>query len=167
MNSANYFLTEDGVISRLDTYWDKLSNLTIRLDNTTKNLAKRLFYSLVASLFLIVIVFWLDLERSISLTVLSLFSLLAVTLAVAQLTTFLEFVDLKKRGMILHDELSRELEYGLDSHLEEEVSVEERIILSNFLLSCELPINPYLYLCLLALLPLMHGIFFGFYYLYL
>ena len=167
MNSANYFLTEDGVISKLDTFWDRLKILTAKLENTTKNLAKRLFYSLVASLFLIVIVFWLDLGKSISLTALAVLSLSAITLSVAQLTAFLEFIDLKKRGMIIHNELSRELEFGLEGTLDDEVSVEERIILSNFLLACELPMNSYLYLGLLTLLPVMNIIFFGFYYFYL
>ena len=167
MNSANYFLTEDGVISKLDTYWDRLKLLTTKLENTTKNLAKRLFYSLVVSLFLIVIVFWLDFEKPVSLTILALLSLSAITLSVTQLTAFLEFIDLKKKGMIIHNELSRELEFGFEGSLDEEVSVEERIILSNFLLACELPMNSYLYLGLLTLLPIMNIIFFGFYYYYL
>lgn len=166
MNSTNYILTENGVISKLDTYWDKLKIITEDLENLTRNLAKWLFYSFIASMFLIVFIFWLDLDKSVSLVVLSMITLAAISFSISQLISYLEFSELKKKGRILHDELSNELEYGPENSLEE-ISVEERIILSNFQLACELPINPFIYLGLLVLLPLVNIVFSVIYYIYL
>ncbi len=166
MNSANYFLTENGVISKLDSYWDKLESLTTQLENATKHMAKKLFNSFIGTMLFIVIIFWLNLEYTLGLTLLALVILGAISLAATQLNSFMEFMDLKKKGMILYEELNRELEQGFDELLDEEISVEERIILSNFLLACELPMNTYLYLALLGLLPLISLGLFIFYYLH-
>ena len=69
--------------------------------------------------------------------------------------------------MILYNELSREVEWNYDNNYVEDLPVDERILLSNFLLACELQLNAYVYLSLLALLPFINIAFFVFYYLYM
>ena len=167
MNGANYFITQDGIISKLDSYWDQLREVTNHLENISKNIVKKLFNSFLGSLLFIILIFWLDLGKDFSLIVLSLITLGTIALAVVQITAYLEFVKIKKKGMILYNELSREVEWNYDNNYVEDLPVDERILLSNFLLACELQLNAYVYLSLLALLPFINIAFFVFYYLYM
>lgn len=167
MNITNYYLTEEGIINRLETYWDKLRDLTNQMEDLSKNVLRYLFGSFSMGLFVVSLIFWLDLPRQSSLVFLSLISLIILSLALLQFANYLELRAVKKRGYILYKELSREFDqhYSLDEY--EEMPVEEKIILNNFLLACELPINHYLYLTLLILMPLVHFGLFLFYYFWL
>lgn len=166
MNNANYFLTKDGVISKLDTYWDRLRDLSIKLEGISKHMVRKLFNSYTGSALLMIVIFWLDMEKSFSLTLLALVVLGSISLIATQVLSYLEFMGLQRKGMIIHDELNQEIEFGFDEDLEEDISVEERILLSNFLLACELPINRILYIALLLVLPLANIACLAFYYFY-
>ncbi|NJO00710.1 MAG: hypothetical protein HC880_02600 [Bacteroidia bacterium] len=156
MNRANYFLTKDGVISKLDTYWDKLKDLTVQLENLSRPTVQKMFNIYLGSILFTVVILWLELEKNLSITLLALVALGGASLVARQILSFLEFVDLRKKGRVIHDELSHEIEYGYSDEIEEDISVEERILLSNFLLACDFPINQYLYLGLLILLPMLN-----------
>ena len=82
MNGANYFITQDGIISKLDSYWDQLREVTNHLENISKNIVKKLFNSFLGSLLFIILIFWLDLGKDFSLIVLSLITLGTIALAV-------------------------------------------------------------------------------------
>jgi hypothetical protein len=160
VNSGNYVLTKDGVISKLDSYWDRLQEITHRLDGLSKLMQKKLINSFVGTFLFVIVVFWIEPVFQISLILLALISLGAFSLAAIQLMSFFEFMDLKKKGMVLYQELYHEVEWNAEQEYLEEISLEERILLNNFLLSAEMPISPYLYGSLLALLPLsVLGIF--------
>jgi hypothetical protein len=167
MNITNYYLTEDGIINRLDTYWDKLKDLTNKMEDLSKNVLRYLFGSFSVGLLMVSLIFWLDLPRQSSLIFLSLISLIVLSVALLQFANYLELRAVKKRGYILYKELSKEFDqyYSYDDF--DEMPVEEKIILNNFLLACELPINHYLYLSLLTLMPIVHFSLFLFYYFWL
>ncbi len=167
MNSANYFLTKDGVISKLDSYWDQLREHSARLDSLSKPMLRKLFNSFIGSVLIIITLVWLNFEKEVTMILLSLTALGSVSISTSQLLVYLEFLATRKRGLILHDELNTELECSYDDEFDEDISVEERILLSNFQLSCEPPMHPGLYLILLTIYPILNIAFALSYYFYL
>lgn len=164
MNSTNYFLTKDGVISKLDTHWDNLRGITHKLEGISKFSVKKLFNGFTGSILFTIVVVWLGLDKNLTLTFLALISLGSLSLMATQFLTYLEFIEYKKKGIIIFDELSHELEFGYDE--EEDISVDERILLGNFKHASQFPVNRYLYLLFLALLPIINFVFFAFYFFY-
>lgn len=164
MNEANYILTQDGVINKLSTYWDKLQTLTTQLENASQNMMKHLFISFLGSLVLMIVVFILKLNKDISLIVL-IFGIIGVMFFTGvQIIGYLNYLDIRKKGMILYNELSHEAEKDMELHYRDEAPAEERILLGSFLLAAELPIHSFLYLTLLFLVPATHLCFLSFYY---
>ncbi|NJL14183.1 MAG: hypothetical protein HC913_15015 [Microscillaceae bacterium] len=115
---------------------------------------KKLVNSFISTFLFLIVIFWLRPDFNLTIVLLLLVALGAVSLAAMQWATFLEFLNLKKKGLILYRELSRELEWSRTQDYIEDVSVEERILLNNFLLATEMPLHPYLHGFLLLLLPL-------------
>ncbi len=154
-NSGNYVLTKDGVISKLDCYWDKLQVITVRLEALSGVMQKKLLYSYLASGLLVGLVYFTNLEAVVSLLALGLVCLSSFSMAMAQIIRFLEFLDLKKKGLVLYQELEQEVVWNLENEYLEDISIEDRISLNSFLLAAQMPIPPYLYAALVSLLPLI------------
>jgi hypothetical protein len=164
MNTANYYLSQDGVINRLDTYWDKLRALTEEMENLTRNISRILFGSISVSMLFALVIFWLKIDKNLGLILLSLGALGAFTASLMQLATYFDFREKRKRGQVLYQELQREFELMLAYDTNEGFPVEEKILLNNFLLAAELPITQSLYIALLAFLPLLNlGFWAGYY----
>jgi heme/copper-type cytochrome/quinol oxidase subunit 4 len=162
MNLTNYIVTSEGIISKLDTYWDKLRRITVELETLSKNTARKLFSFYGGVFFALLPVLLLKPSRTVGVLILTFMVVSAVCFVAIQLANFLEFNTLRKQGNLLARELSREIE--VEYMHEDEAPFEERIILSSFQLATHLPINQYLYLLLLCLLPLITGAFlWGFY----
>ena len=166
INLANYYLTEDGVISKLDTYWDKLREITFSLEKLTRNMVRFLFNNLTISLLCVILIFWLDWSKTLSIGLLSLVTLGASAWSAFQWSGFLEFNILKKRGMVLYNALSSELEWNEMDYDLEDLPLEERILLSNFHLASQMPLNTFLYLFFVLLAPIINITFLGFFYFY-
>jgi hypothetical protein len=160
---TNYCLTPDGVINKLDTYWDKLRDITEDLEDLTKNTVRKLLNFYCGCLLGILPVFALKPSKTLGVIVMLFLVVCTVSFVAIQFANYLEFRILRKRGVLLYRELGRELE---SEYYEEEAPFEERILLNGFRLATHLPINQYFYLVLLFLLPLITGGLFGFYYLY-
>lgn len=154
VNSGNYVLTKDGVINKLSSYWDKLQDITHKLDGLSRLMQKKLFNSFAAVFLFTIVAFWASPSFQTTLILLSLIGLSAFSLTALQLMSFFEFLDLKKKGMILYQELYHEVEWNAEFEYLEEVSLEERILLNNFMASSKMPIPTYLYVTILVLLPL-------------
>lgn len=154
-NSANYVLTKDGVISKLDYYWDKLQMITLRLEALSSVMQKKLLYSYLASGLLVGLIYFSNLQAWVSLISFALVCLSTFSLSMVQVIRFLEFLDLKKKGFVLHQELEQEAMWNAKSNYFEDTSIEERIWLNNFLLASKTPIPIYLYAVLVSLLPLL------------
>lgn len=164
VNSGNYVLTKDGVINKLDSYWDRLQNITHKLDGLSRLMQKKLFNSFAAVFLFLIVVFWAAPSFQMTLILLALISLCAFSLTAIQLMSFFEFLGLKEKGMILYQELYHEVEWNAEFEYLEEVSLEERILLNNFIASTKMPIPAYLYVTILILLPLISLGVFAFYF---
>jgi hypothetical protein len=166
MNIANYYLSQDGVINRLDTYWDKLRVLTEEMEILTRNISRILFGSISLSMLFALVIFWLKIDKNLGLILLSLGALGAFTASLMQLATYFDFREKRKRGLVLYQELQREFDLMLTYDTGEGFPVEEKILLNNFLLAAELPITQSLYVGLLICLPILNIGFWGAYYLW-
>ncbi|MCU0448108.1 MAG: hypothetical protein MUE85_24670 [Microscillaceae bacterium] len=164
MNTANYYLSQDGVINRLETYWDKLRSLTQEMDSLTRHISRVLFGSISVSMLFALIIFWLKIDKNLGLILLSLGALGAFTASLMQLATYLEFREKRKRGQVIYQELQREFDLMLIYDEGEGFPVEEKIVLNNFLLASELPITQSLYITLLVFLPILNLGFWAAYY---
>lgn len=164
LNTTNYYLTEHGVINRQDTFWDNLQLITSKLEHITQNMVKTLFYIFAVSMFSTVLTLWFNLERSLSILLLGLIVIFVVLAVIKSYLTFLSFFEIRKKGMILYDELGKELDKEAQIRIDDEAPLEERIILGNFMIAGELPVNKGIYLMLLALLPFINLTFLILYY---
>lgn len=166
MKIANYYLTEHGVIDKLATYWDQLRDYTEALERISQPMMYRLFANFSTTSLLTIVVFWLNLERRIALILLALLVLGGFSMMLVQALRYLDFIDTRRKGQILYHELAYELDNDVDYESREDLAVEERILLSNFELACELPIPAGLYLFLMAVTPIFNITFFSLYYLF-
>ena len=150
-NPANYYLTQDGVISKIDTYWDRLRDTSEELDVMTRYTFRRLINVFCGSVMGILPVLWLSPSKPLGMFILVGVLSISMLLAAIQLVALWEFQAVKKRGKIIFDALKAEIER--EYFEEEDMPLEERIFLNHYLLSSRFPIHPFLYcLMLLALI---------------
>lgn len=164
INLDNYYLTETGVINKLDTHWDKLHSITSDLEKLSNKMIRTLFNNLTISLLMIIFIFWIDMEKTVSLLSLGFVVICSVLWSAYQLTTYWEFGLFKERGKLLYKELVHELELSETLHFDYDLPLEERILLNNFILASEAPLNPVLYFIFTALAPITAIGFMSFYY---
>jgi len=154
-NPANYYLTQDGVINKTETYWDKLRDVSDELDIMSQYTFRRLVNTICGSLVGILPVCCLSPTKTISLFILVGVLAASLLLCTIQFIVLWEFHALKKRGAILYEALRIETER--EYFEEEDVPTEERILLNHYTLSARFPINPFLYSILLLLLLGFNG----------
>ncbi|WP_299459251.1 hypothetical protein [uncultured Microscilla sp.] len=141
---TNYILTEDGVINKIDSYWEELNELSDKQERLGRDLLKKLFGHFSLSLVAVISVLWVNVPHSYGVIALAVVSLATLASTIVQINTYVAFVRNKKHGMILYQELSQQIVHNYEN------SLERRVTLSKFLLSCTLPLHPYLYMFLLA-----------------
>lgn len=141
---TNYILTEDGVINKIDSYWEELNELSDQQEKLGRDLLKKLFGHFSLSLVIVISVLWTNIPHTYGVVILALISVATLISAISQINVYVAFVRNKKHGMILYKELSQQIVHNYEN------SLERRVTLSKFLLSCTLPLHPYLYVFLLG-----------------
>lgn len=141
---TNYILTEDGVINKIDSYWEELNELSDQQEKLGRDLLKKLFGHFSLSLVIVISVLWTNIPHTYGIVILALISVATLISAISQINIYVAFVRNKKHGMILYKELSQQIVHNYEN------SLERRVTLSKFLLSCTLPLHPYLYVFLLG-----------------
>lgn len=157
---TNYILTEDGVIDKIDSYWEELNDLSDKQEKLGRDLLKKLFGHFSLGLVMVISVLWTNIPHNYGIITLVLVSLATIASAISQVNTYVAFVRNKKHGMILYQELSQQIVHNYEN------SLERRVTLSKFLLSCTLPLHPYLYVFLLGsffMVILGSTVFYNFY----
>jgi len=143
-DNANYILTEDGVINKIDSYWEELNDLSDKQEKLGRDLLKKLFGHFALSLVIVISVLWTNIPHLYGVIVLGIISVATIASSITQVNIYVAFVRNKKHGMILYQELSQQIVHNYEN------SLERRVTLSKFLLSCTLPLHPYLYVFLLG-----------------
>ena len=143
-DNANYILTENGVINKIDSYWEELNDLSDKQEKLGRDLLKKLFGHFSLSLIIVISVLWTGIPHLYGVIILAVISLATIVSSISQINIFVAFVRNKKHGMILYKELSQQIVHNYEN------SLERRVTLSKFLLACTLPLHPYLYVFLLG-----------------
>lgn len=157
---TNYILTEDGVINKIDSYWEELNELSDKQERLGRDLLKKLFGHFSLGLVAVISVLWTNIPHLYGVVILAVVSLATLASAIAQINDYVAFVRNKKHGMILYQELSQQIVHNYEN------SLERRVTLSKFLLSCTLPLHPFLYMFLLVsffLVIIGSTVFYNFY----
>ncbi len=163
-NPANYYLTQDGVISKIDSYWDKLREVAEELDSMTQYTFRRLTNAICISLLGILPVLWLSPTKVLGMFILVGGLCVSLLLSAVQLVGLWEFQDQKKRGKILFEALKIEMQR---EYFEvEDMHLEERILLNHYTLSARFPIPPFFYVSILTALVGCNGALLWSYYFY-
>lgn len=162
-NPSNYYLTPDGVISKIDTYWDKLRDNIEELESISQYTFRRLAYTFAGSVMGIVPVLWLVPDKMVGMLILVGVLVASAILAGIQLMFLWEFQTTKKRGKMWYEALKLETER--EYFEEEDVPLDERVLLKHFELACHFPIHPILYLLVLSILVSVNTLFLWGYYL--
>jgi hypothetical protein len=163
-NPSNYYLTQDGVISKIDTYWDKLSEASEDLESASRYVFRRLINSFAGSTMGVLPVFWLSPSKTIGMFALVAVLVMSLFATGVQWVVWYEFQSLKTRSLILYEALK--LEMSREYFEEEDIPLEERILLNQFALSARFPVHGLLYMFLLVLLPSINASLMYLYYFY-
>lgn len=162
-NPSNYYLTQDGVISKIDSYWDKLRDNTFELESISRYTFRRLAQIFAGSVLGILPVIWLSPHKVVGMLILVGVLIISLLLTGIQLVLLWEFQAIKKRGKILYDALK--LETQREYYEEEDVPIDERVLLTHFELASRFPIHPFLYISILSILVSVNTLFLWTYYL--
>ena len=149
-NPSNYYLTQDGVISKIDSYWDKLRSNTEELEANSRYTFRRLAHIFAGSILGILPVLWLSPDKLLGMLILVGVLIVSLILTGIQLVLLWEFQAIKKRGKMLYDALK--LETQREHFEEEDVPIDERVLLTHFVLASRFPIHPFFYLAILSTL---------------
>jgi hypothetical protein len=163
-NPSNYYLTSDGVISKIDSYWDKLSDNIEELENISEHTFRRLARIFAGCVMGTLPVFWLTPHKMVGLLILVSVMVVSIILSGVQVVLLWEFQSLKKRGVMLHEALK--IETQNEYFEEQDVPLDERVLLKHFEIAARFPIHPFLYLVILSGLVGLNTLFLWAYYLH-
>lgn len=163
---TNYYVSPTGVISKLKDQWDKLNDISLQLDHISKKLVKKLFHYYAASLIIIIFTFGWNEDKNLCLSILFINFCFSLALSMFLYADYLIFISTKKKGRYIYKELRFELEENNQNYQDGEYSLNERMSLNNFLLSCELPLHFLFFTSLVILLPLLSFTFWTYFLLF-
>jgi hypothetical protein len=164
INIENYCLTQDGVISKLTTYWDELKEATLQIDKLSSYLLQRAFNLLSINMLSMLIIFWLRLPFSQTVLILSFISFGGLWGVLVLISQYLRFKRLRKKTDILYNELYDVFKYTYQDAPIHEVSTEERLILQNYQVVMHFLIPPAIFFFILGMIVALNIFFFCFYY---
>lgn len=164
INIANYCITEDGVISRLTTYWDELKEATNEMERLSSVLPQRSFNILSINMIGVLLVYWFKFSDSIALLSLSVISLLAFWGVLWLISQYLKFKRLCKKTNILYQELWEDYQYSYQDVPTYEIPADEKIILQQYQLTKEFLMPNFVFFLILLMIISLNTFFFVFYY---
>jgi hypothetical protein len=163
-NPSNYYLTQDGVISKIDTYWDKLREASEELEAMSRYTFRRLVNVFAGSAMGILPVLWLAPTKALGMFILVGVLIISMLLVGIQFVILYEFHALRKRNNVLYEALR--IEVSREYFEEEDIPLEERILLHQYALCSRFPIHSALYSFLLFLLVCINSSFLYLYHIY-
>ncbi|TAE48185.1 MAG: hypothetical protein EAZ44_07860 [Cytophagia bacterium] len=164
INIANYCITEDGIISRLTTYWDDLKEATNQMEKLSSVLPQRSFNILSLNMISVLLIYWFKLSDSMTLFSLSVVTLLAFWGVLSLLSQYLKFIRLCKKTKILYQELWENYQYSYQDVPVYEIPAEEKIILQQYQLTKEFLMPTFIFFLILLMIIGLNAFFFLFYY---
>lgn len=164
INISNYCITEDGIVSRLTTYWDALKDSTSLMEKISSALPQKAFNILSINMIAVLLIYWFQFSHHISLFSLSIVAMFAFWGVLFLVSEYLKFHRLCKKTDILYQELWEDYQYTYDDVPSYEIPAEEKIILQQYLIAKEFLMPKFVFFLILLMILALNAFFYAFYY---